>query len=110
MLIFTPGTRFPRAVREPPRRKRLRGLPLTRFSRRSLAPYIPINFVLKDMSSSVYKLRRISRPSPSYLIKSRNYQDLDQHGDSDSIHQFGSFPLRSIRNRIQLSFRQYDVL
>ncbi len=110
MLLFTPGNRFPRAVREPPRRKRLRGLPLTRFSRRSLAPYIPINFVSKDRSSLVYKLRRFSRPSPSYLIKSRNYQDLDQHGDSDSIHQFGSFPLPSIRNRIQLSFRQYDVL
>ncbi len=46
MLISTSGTRFPRAVREPPRRKRLRGLPSTRFSRRSFVPYVPINFVL----------------------------------------------------------------
>ncbi len=39
--------------------------PFDSLFRRSLAPYIPINFVLKDMSSLVYKLRRISRPSPS---------------------------------------------
>jgi hypothetical protein len=68
--------------------------------------------VIVNSDAEIHKKRerRISRPSPSYLIKSRNYQDLDQHGDSDSIHQFGSFPLLSIRNRIQLSFRQYDVL
>jgi len=40
-LLSTPGTRFPRAVREPPRRSwRLWGLPWTRFSRRSLVPSV----------------------------------------------------------------------
>jgi len=34
LLISVTGGRFPRAVREPPRRKRLRGLTWTRFSRR----------------------------------------------------------------------------
>ena len=33
--ISVPSGRFPRAVREPPRRKLLRGLTWTRFSRRS---------------------------------------------------------------------------
>ncbi|MCY8938395.1 hypothetical protein, partial [Peribacillus frigoritolerans] len=45
--ISTPGTRFPRAVGEPPRRLRTCGVsPLTRFSLRSPAPSVPIIFVL----------------------------------------------------------------
>ncbi|WP_343929500.1 hypothetical protein [Peribacillus frigoritolerans] len=45
VMISTPGTRFPRAVREPPRRSPA-GSPWPRFSRRSLVPSVPINWKL----------------------------------------------------------------
>jgi len=44
-LISAPGTRFPLAVREPPRLAPV-GSPKTRYSRRSLVPFSPINFVI----------------------------------------------------------------
>jgi hypothetical protein len=46
-MISTPGTRFPRAVREPPRRSPA-GSPLATLPRRSLVLSIPINLVLID--------------------------------------------------------------
>ena len=45
-VISAPGVRFPRAVRKPPRRKLLRGLPWTRLSRWSLIPFAPIALLI----------------------------------------------------------------
>ncbi|MDM5283809.1 ABC transporter ATP-binding protein [Peribacillus frigoritolerans] len=55
-MISTPGTRFPRAVREPPRRSwRLWGLPWTRFSRRSLVHPLQSTFFRNlDITPFIY--------------------------------------------------------
>ncbi len=47
LLISAPVAPFPRGVREPPRRICACGVSRDTFSRRSLAPYAPINNVQK---------------------------------------------------------------